>query len=109
MPHRHRCDFARGGFERLAAGHAFVGVILEQQGARRGKRSRAVFRNQRLEIRATAQRGMLFEARRDPAGGGFHHGGIDGFVANFGDGLFEKRIENWISIRILRRHLISPM
>ena len=109
MPHGHRRDFTRGGFERLAAGHAFVRVIVEQQGARFGKRSRAVLRNQRLEIRATAQHGVLFKARRDPAGGGFHHGGIDGFVANFSDGLFEKRIEDWISVRILRRHLISPM
>src|SRR5271169_289728 len=48
---------------------------------------------------------MLREARLDPAGGGFDYGGIDRLVADFGDGLFQKRIE----IRILWRHLISPM
>src|ERR1035441_6625273 len=48
---------------------------------------------------------MVRQARLDPAGSGFNYGGIDGFAADFGDGLFQKWIEAWI----LWCHLISPM
>src|ERR1039458_2991982 len=48
---------------------------------------------------------MVRQARLDPAGSGFNYGGIDGFAADFGDGLFQKGIEAWI----LWCHLISPM
>jgi hypothetical protein len=43
---------------------------------------------------------MLRQARLHAAGGGFDYGGGDGFVANFGDYAFQKRIEVRIEVRI---------
>src|SRR5277367_2066274 len=48
---------------------------------------------------------MQRQALLHTSGGGFDYGGVYRLVADFGDGLFQERIE----VRILWRHLISPM
>lgn len=67
-------------------------VIFQQQRAGVGELAGAVLRDQRLEIRATAQRGMWLQPRMHAEGRGFDHRGGNQFIAHFGDGLFEKRV-----------------
>ncbi|SPE30415.1 hypothetical protein SBA6_1260013 [Candidatus Sulfopaludibacter sp. SbA6] len=82
----------------LAAGHAFVEMVLEQGSAGRGQAPRAVFGNEGLEAGASAdlveRRGgsdgiANHEARPNAGGGRFDYCGIGGFIANFRHGLLQ--------------------
>ena len=77
-----------------------MGVVFEEERARGAQLACAVIGHERLEIGAGVQRVMFCEALLDPAGGGGDYGGIDVFVADIGDSLFQKGVE----IRILWRH-----
>ncbi len=75
-------------------------MVLEEGGAGFGKAAAAVVGDEGLKIGAPADvvvgDGQLSGLSRQPgpypAGGGFDHGGIEGFVTDFGHGLLQERV-----------------